>query len=69
MVYIFGKNSCPYTQAARDDYASRRVPFEYINVKKDPAELARMLKFSAGRREVPVIVDGDQITIGFAGGT
>jgi len=26
-----------------------------------------MLGFSKGRREVPVIVDGDQVTIGFGG--
>jgi glutaredoxin 3 len=68
MVRIYGKDSCPYTQAARDDFARRRVPFEYINVKKDPAELERMLTLSAGRRAVPVIVDdtGD-VTIGFGG--
>jgi glutaredoxin len=41
--------------------------FEYVNVKKDAAELQRMLAFSKGRRAVPVIVDGDQVTIGFGG--
>ena len=69
MVYIYGKNGCPYTQAARDDYERRGIPFEYVNVKKDPSQLTRMLEYSQGRREVPVIVDGAQITIGFAGGT
>ena len=43
------------------------MPFEYRNVKKDPAELSRMLEFSGGRRDVPVIVDGDRVTIGFGG--
>ena len=41
--------------------------FEYLNVKKDAAALARMLAFSNGRRAVPVIVNGDQVTIGFGG--
>jgi glutaredoxin len=36
-------------------------------VKKNPADLQRMLGFSNGRRAVPVIVDGDQVTIGFGG--
>lgn len=45
------------------------MPFEYINVKKRAADLTRMLEYSKGRREVPVIVDGDTVTIGFAGGT
>lgn len=68
MVTIFGKDTCPYTQAARDDYAKRGVAFEYINVKKNAAELERMLTFSKGRRAVPVIVGDDgRVTIGFGG--
>jgi glutaredoxin 3 len=68
MVRIYGKDTCPYTQAARDDYAKRGVAFEYVNVKKNPAELERMLTFSAGRRAVPVIVDDrGQVTVGFGG--
>ena len=68
MVTIYGKDSCPYTQAARDDYEQRNVPFTYINVKKSPADLIRMLEFSKGRRAVPVIVDTDgKVTIGFGG--
>jgi len=43
------------------------VAFEYVNVKKNAADLERMLGFSNGRRAVPVIVDGDQVTIGFGG--
>ena len=43
------------------------MAFEYINVKKHPAELQRMLGFSEGRRAVPVIVENDQVTIGFGG--
>jgi glutaredoxin 3 len=69
MVLIFGKDSCPYTMAARDDYAARGVAFEYVNVKKNPSRLAEMLQHSGGRRVVPVIVDGSVVTIGFAGGT
>jgi glutaredoxin len=43
------------------------VAFEYINVKKNPVELQRMLGFSNGRRAVPVIVEDDRVTIGFGG--
>jgi glutaredoxin len=68
MVRIYGKDSCPYTQAARDDHARRGIAFEYVNVKKDAAELQRMLTYSGGRRAVPVIVDDDgRVTIGFGG--
>ena len=43
------------------------MAFEYINVKKNAAELERMLVFSKGRRAVPVIVDNGTVTIGFGG--
>ena len=67
MVQIFGKDTCPYTQAARDHYTARGVAVDYRNVKKDPASLAEMLVLSQGRRDVPVIVEGGKITIGFGG--
>jgi glutaredoxin 3 len=68
MVVIYGKDACPYTQAARDDYERRGIPFEYVNVKKNAAELEKMLGFSKGRRAVPVIVEGDgTVTVGFGG--
>jgi glutaredoxin 3 len=66
-VLIYGKDACPYTQAARDDYEARKVPFRYINVKKDRAELDRMLALTGGRRQVPVIVEAGKVTIGFGG--
>lgn len=66
-VLIFGKDSCPYTQAARDDYEKRKVPFQYVNVKKNPADLQRMLEYTKGRRDVPVIVEKGRVTIGFGG--
>ena len=69
MVLIFGKDSCPYTMAAREDYSSRGVPFEYVNVRKNPNRLPEMLQHSGGTRAVPVIVEDGVVTIGFDGGT
>jgi glutaredoxin len=66
-VLIYGKDGCPYTEAAVEDYARRGVPARYINVKQDPAELDRMLVHSRGKRRVPVIVDRGNVTIGFGG--
>jgi glutaredoxin 3 len=67
MIYIFGKAGCPFTEAARADYARRQVKFEYVDVKADPAGLQKMLKHSKGGREVPVIVEDNKVTIGFGG--
>ena len=66
-VLIYGKDGCPYTLAACDDFTQRKVPFRYINVKKDRAELDRMLTITGGRRQVPVIVEGGTVTVGFGG--
>ena len=44
------------------------MSFEYINVKKDAAQLQRMLALTNGRRAVPVIVDDrGEVTVGFGG--
>jgi len=65
MIEIFGKDSCPYTMAAVEAYKSRGA--HYINVKKDPAALERMLQLTRGRRSVPVIVEDGKVTIGYGG--
>jgi glutaredoxin len=36
-------------------------------VKNNPDALKQMLRYSKGSREVPVIVDGDRVTIGYGG--
>ena len=68
MVLIYGKENCPYTQRAREDHAARQVEFQYVDVKKNRADLARMLELSGGIRRVPVIVEeSGKVTIGFGG--
>jgi hypothetical protein len=39
-----------------------------VDVTRDKAAMQRMLEYSKGGREVPVIVQGSQVTIGFEGG-
>ena len=53
--------------AAREDFARRNIGFEYVNVKRTREALDRMLSYSNGRRQVPVIVEGEKVTIGFGG--
>ncbi len=67
LVIIYGKDTCPYTTAARDHYRDKGTPVEYFNVKKNAADLERMLGYSRGERRVPVIVEDGKVTIGFGG--
>jgi len=62
-VIIYGKAGWPHTDKARGDYPEA----EYYDVKADSSRLDEMLKYSKGDRRVPVIVEGDNITVGYGG--
>ena len=66
-IRIFGKSTWPFTTAAREAYAKKDVEVEYIDVLANDDDMKAMLEFSDGNRQVPVIVDGDNIAIGFGG--
>jgi len=36
-------------------------------VENDPEKMKEMLGYSGGKTQVPVIVDGDRVTVGFMG--
>ena len=66
-VLIFGQDLCPYTSAARREYSQKKIPFDYINVLENNEGLKQMLKHSNNRRQIPVIVEGAKVIIGFGG--
>jgi glutaredoxin 3 len=63
-IIIYGTNTCPFCNQAREAYGDRAV---YVNVDEDPEKLKEMLALSGGKRQVPVIVEGEKVTVGFAG--
>jgi glutaredoxin len=42
---------------------------EYVDVVKDKDGLERMLRYSKGRRDVPVIVEDETVILGYGGGS
>ncbi|MEK6792134.1 MAG: UXX-star (seleno)protein family 1 [Deltaproteobacteria bacterium] len=66
-VIIYGKDTCPYTSAARDEYTKKGYDVEYVNVKASVENMEKMLKVGGGQRTVPVIVEGGQVIHGFGG--
>ena len=68
-VMIFGKDTWPYTTAAREAYKKDGRDFEYYDVITNTDYLDTMLKYSDGKRKVPTIVEQDQVIIGFDGGS
>jgi glutaredoxin len=43
------------------------MAFTYIDVTKDRDGMKQMLRYSGNSRQVPVIVEGEKVTIGFGG--
>ena len=66
-ILIFGKNTWPFTNAAREAYAQEGKSVIYVDVLADTAGLDNMLEYSGGTRKVPVIVDQGNVIIGFKG--
>ena len=68
-ILIFGKNTWPFTIAAREAYAKEGREVEYFDVLSQSDKLDTMLKYSSGKRKVPVIIDEGKILIGYNGKT
>jgi len=66
-VTIYTKPGCPYCAAAKEDLRRRAVDYVEYDVVSDPEALRRMLAVNGGRRNVPTIVEGGHVTIGFDG--
>jgi glutaredoxin 3 len=66
-VTLYTKPGCPYCAAAKDDLQRRGLRYTEHNVKADPAALRRMLELNGDRRQVPTIVQGDLVSVGFNG--
>ena len=66
---IFGKDDCPHTQKAREDFKKMNRSFAYVNVDNNPQGLERLLECTDGKYIVPVIVEADEgnVEIGYTG--
>lgn len=67
MTKIYTKTGCPYCAAAKDDFTTRGLKYEEINLTEHPDRLDELVKVSGGRL-VPVIVQGERVTVGYGGG-
>jgi len=63
-IKIYGMSGWPYTEKAREVFGGK---VEYYDVKKNVTRLDEMLSYSKGKRDVPVIVEGEKVTVGYGG--
>ncbi len=66
-VEIFSKPGCPYTRGLKRKLEHDGTPYVEHNIEGDPAALRRMLELNGGRRQVPTLVKGEQVMVGFHG--
>jgi len=67
-VTIYTKVGCPYCAAAKKHFSDQGIAFKEIDVHSTPGALAKVRDLSDGKNIVPVIVEDDQVTVGFGGG-
>lgn len=63
-IIIYGTHTCPFCNQAREAYGDKAT---FVDVDNNPEKLDEMLKLSQGRRQVPVIAEGDKVVVGFVG--
>lgn len=67
-VTMYTKPGCPYCAAAKDHYSNQGIVFDEINVIGNLEAQKKVLELSGGERIVPVVVDGEEVKIGWNGG-
>ncbi len=65
-ITIFTKPGCPFCQAAKDDLNIRGIEYEEVNVLADEKGKQKVFELT-GQYNVPVILNGDDVSIGFGG--
>lgn len=63
---LYVKEGCPYCARMAEDLNKKGAAFKKVDIDRDAAAL-REIKGKYGATKVPVLVDGDQVTIGFQG--
>ncbi len=66
-ITVFGRKGCPFTQRALEAKSKEGMTVIFRDVREDDQALAEMLRLTQGNRRVPVLVEGEQVIIGFRG--
>ena len=67
-VVVYTMPDCQYCAAAKKDLEERGVAYEEINIEGNQEVIEKVKQLSGGTGIVPVLVSGDEVTVGFGGG-
>jgi len=65
-ITIYTTPTCLFCKSAKEDLDRKGIKYKEVDVSKDVEGLEEMVRIS-GKRLVPVMVDGENITVGFSG--
>ncbi len=65
-IIIYTTPTCLFCKAAKEDLDRKGIKYKEIDVSKYAEGLEEMVRIS-GKRLVPVMVDGENVTVGFGG--
>ncbi len=66
-VEIFVREGCPYCRGLKHKLERDGIVYTEHDVTRDRAALQRMLALNGGRRNIPTVVMGGVVTVGFHG--
>ncbi len=67
-VTLYVKTGCPYCAAKRREFQEKALQFTEINVTERPEAIPELLRLTQGERLVPVVVEGQRVSVAPEGG-
>ncbi len=67
-ITLYVKTGCPYCAAKRREFQEKKLAFSEINVSERPEAIPELLRLTGGERLVPVIVEGNKVSVAPEGG-
>ena len=67
-ITLYVATGCPCSAAQRAQFRQNHVKFKEINVTERPEDIPELLRLTRGERLVPVIVQGQRVSIAPEGG-
>ena len=66
-IVVYTHPDCGFSTAVKIDYDNRGIAFREIDISIHPEAIPELERLTGGERTTPVIVRGDEVTIGFNG--
>jgi glutaredoxin len=66
---LYTRDGCPHSDRLRARLRAEGEPFDEVNLSRTPQAITELLKLTAGRRIVPVLVRAGRIEVAPEGGS